>query len=167
MAASLVLVIGAAFLVSDFYKHDVFYAALEKAHLAVDDEQELYQDSGITATSMGRINDDLHYAVSKSVNSFEMSGGRLEDIMGTQMAHFVFHSDDDKCVSVFVADAESFEIPDNLQGNAVTIGGFTYYDHNCRGCRLVYHRIGNAIIITASSNRNVDLLNFVPGSGTI
>jgi len=167
LAASLVLVIGAAFLVSDFYRHDVLYAAFEKAHHAVHDGQDLFQDTGITAASMVQVNDNLQYAVSRSVNSFEMSGGRLEEILGTKMAHFVFHSDDDKCVSVFVADAASFEIPDNLQGNAVTIGGFTFYDHNCRGCRLVYHRIGNAIIITASSNRDVDLLNFVPGSKTI
>ena len=167
LAASLVLVVGAAFLVSDFYRHNALYAPLEKAHHAVTDGQEPFQDAEVTAASMMQVNDNLHYAVSRSVNNFEMSGGRLEEIMGTRMAHFVFHSDDDKCVSVFVADEASFEIPDNLLGSAVTIGGFTFYDHNCRGCRLVYHQIGKAIIITACSDRDVDLLSFVPGSGTI
>ena len=167
LAASLVLVIGAAFLVSDFYRHNVLYASFEKAHHTVADGTELFQDAGVTAASILQINDNLHYAISRSVNSFKMSGGRQEEIMGTRMAHFVFHGDDDKCVSVFVADAASFDIPDYLQGSAVTIGGFTFYDHNCRGCRLVYHRIGKAIIITACSDRDVDLLSFVPGSGTI
>ena len=166
LAASLVLVVGAAFFVSDFYRHNTLYMPLEKSHFAVADQPAQVGDEVRTAVSMSHVSNDLHYAVSRSVNDFQLLGGRMEDIMGTMMAHFVFFSEDRECISVFVVDAAAFEIPKDLQGSAVTKGDLTFYDHHCRGCRLVYHRIGDVIVICAARERDIDLLSFVPGSLT-
>jgi hypothetical protein len=69
-------------------------------------------------------------------------------------------------VSVFVAPAK-FEIPSELEQSAVMVGGVKLFDHNCRGCRLVYHRTPNAVVIVATTEKSVDLLSFDPGRGTI
>ena len=100
------------------------------------------------------------------MNGFRLAGGRIEQVMGNDMAHFVYRNGD-HLVSVFVADARMFHIPDEVMNNAVTHGDLTFYDHNCRGCRLVFHRIGNAIVVTATTERDIELLDFVPGAGTI
>ncbi|HWR83894.1 MAG TPA: hypothetical protein VN285_11390, partial [Candidatus Deferrimicrobium sp.] len=70
-------------------------------------------------------------------------------------------------VSVFVAPVTEFAIPDDLSEAQVERGLITFYDHHCRGCRLVYHRAGSAVVITATTSHTTDLFDFVPGRGVI
>ncbi|MCK4573195.1 MAG: hypothetical protein KAU36_02435, partial [candidate division Zixibacteria bacterium] len=72
-----------------------------------------------------------------------------------------------RIVSVFVAPSDLFSIPSDLRNSPVQRGDLIFFDHNCRGCRLVFHQVGSAIIITATRSPQVELLEFVPGSQII
>ena len=63
--------------------------------------------------------------------------------------------------------ASDILIDEDLQNHQVKIDDITFYDHNCRGCRLVFHRVGDLMIITATTERNIDLLKFIPGHRAI
>ncbi|HUV30688.1 MAG TPA: zf-HC2 domain-containing protein [Acidobacteriota bacterium] len=165
-AASLVLVIAAYMFFSGARRHEAMLIPLEKAHRSIFSNPSTDVDSVAVTQSVMRVYTDVSYSVDRVVNDFHLTGGHTEDLMGSEVAHLVYHNGT-CCVSVFVATADSFEIPEELKANPRTIGAITFYDHNCRGCRLVYHQVGNAVIITATTSRDVELLEFVPGSAVI
>lgn len=164
IAAFVVVSIGAAYLVAGLFAHNDLYMPLERAHFNAAEAS-----NGSPAdfdAAMTQINNELHYELSRQVGSFALAGGHMEDVKGTQMAHFVYRQGD-KAVSVFVAPASKLEIPENLRKTLVHKNGFDLFDHNCRGCRLVYHRDGDVMVVTATTDRQTDLLNFLPGHTTI
>jgi hypothetical protein len=108
----------------------------------------------------------MDYVVSPEVNNFGMVGGTMEDIDGQRIAHFVYHNDD-RVVSVFISDEHLLQIPPEVLDAAVERNGITFFDHNCRGCRLVYHQLGSVVVVTATTARDVELLDFVPGHRVI
>jgi mycothiol system anti-sigma-R factor len=166
MAASLVLVVGAAFLASQLYRHHNVALPLEQSHWNAAKRIADFQNATATASTLGLINHQLNYTLNDQEDGFLLTGGKTEEILGCEWAHFVY-SNGNSYVSVFVAPASDFEIPKDARENPVQFAGLTLYDHNCRGCRLVYHLIGNAVVVTATTERNVDLIEFLPGSGTI
>ena len=70
-------------------------------------------------------------------------------------------------VAVFVACDDEFEIPSDLKDHRCNRHGLELFDHNCNNCRLVFHQVGPAIVITATVDREVDLLDFIPGRTAI
>ena len=165
-AASFVLLIGAGFLLASFYRHNDIYIPLERAHWSVTEEIDTYRNNDATAKLLSAVASDHQYSLAPTVAEFAMVGGNSKEIMGTEMGHFVY-SRGNEVISVFVVPADNFEISSDLDASKTEIDGITFYDHNCRGCRLVYHKIGSLVVITASTNRDVDLLNFVPGLSAI
>ncbi len=165
-AASLVLLIGAGLLLAAFYRHSGNYIPLEKAHWAVSEHLDAYNDSGATSRVLTAVKQEHAYNLLPQVADFQLVGGESEEIVGVQMAHFVYASDN-KLVSVFIAPADEYEIPADLANSPVERNSITFFDHNCRGCRLVYHRVGSLVIITASTDHDVELLDFVPGFAAI
>ncbi len=164
--ASLVIMVGASFVVSNYYSHHDNYIPLEKAHWAVAQNPINFQNDEQVSTLILQLSKDLQYSLNESVSGLQLTGAQMEQIDDVAMAHFVYGTGD-AAVSVFVADSKSFSIPSELDGTTAAELGHTMFDHNCRGCRIVFHKIGNAIIITASSDRTVDLLSFIPGSKSI
>lgn len=162
-AASLVILIGAAFLLSAFYRHNDLYMPLERAHWAASDNPDSYRNGQVTASLISDIRDLHLYDVSGEVMDFALVGANSEEIMGVQMNHLVYHNGK-RLVSVFLAPADEFEITSDLEESRVERNNIVFFDHNCRGCRLVYHRVGSLVVITASTERDVNLLEFVPGS---
>jgi mycothiol system anti-sigma-R factor len=160
VAAFVVISIGAAVLLAGFYRHHELFVPLEEAHWNAGREIDKFQNGETTSQAMAQVS-DLHFAVSRSVGNFALTGGHLEEIMGAKMAHFVY-AEGNKLVSVFVAPADKFQIPDNIKNDPQDRFNIRFYDHNCRGCHLVYHQMGNAIVITATTDRSIDLWNFVP-----
>ena len=125
-----------------------------------------YQDEANTTQSMAAVRESFGYNILPQVAGFDLSGGKVEEIMGVKMEHFVYTMGDKK-VSVFVAPAGDFEIPKELYHKSNGNDDNKYYDHHCRGCRLVYHKSGDAIIVTGTTDSEVELLNFVPGTAVI
>lgn len=165
-AAVLVLAIGAALILASFYRHHELFIPLEEAHWTAAGETAPFADAVVTASVETRLADGMHYQVNSQVASYTLVGGHMEQVDGVEMAHFLYRNGDHR-VSVFVAPAGQFSIPETLQKAAVSRHDLTFFDHNCRGCRLVYHRIGDAIVITATTDHSLDLLDFVPGSSTL
>lgn len=165
-AASLVILIGAALLLAAFYRHSDLYIPLERAHWTATDNIEPYRNSQSTATLISDIHENYSYEVAPEVMDYSLLGASTENIMGVDMNHLVYQKGE-KVVSAFVVPADRFELSSDLDEARVKRNDIVFFDHNCRGCRLVFHRIGSLIIITATTDRDTELLDFVPGISAI
>ncbi len=162
-AAFVVITIGAAFLLADFYRHNVTYVPLEKSHWTAVKEQGPFDNAAVTSAVLSYLSDTVKFSINPAVAKYNLVGGHMENIFGIQMAHLLYRTGiGSETVSVFFAPASSFKIPDGLESTKSVHGDLTFFDHHCRGCRLVYHREKDMIIVTASTDHEADLLAFVP-----
>jgi anti-sigma factor (TIGR02949 family) len=166
-AALLVVTVSAAYFAAEFYRHQDLYLPLEEAHWATTGEPGDYHDPTETSAAVAFV-DSIGYSLSTDVKNEHLIGGYVTEIDGARMAHFVYaNSDFGEAVSVFVVPADRFHIPDNLKTAMVKRHGLNLFDHNCRGCRLVYHQVGNAVVITATTDHATELLDFIPDQSSI
>lgn len=161
VAASVIVVFGAVYFGRAFFAHNDVYIPLEQSHWQVTEHMDDYRDPTNTLTARASVENEIGYEVQPRLYDLDLVGGRLTVIDGVEMAHFVYASGD-LVASLFIVDPELFEIPDDLLHTAVAQGGITLYDHDCRGCRLVYYREGRALVIAASTQQQIDLLDIVP-----
>ncbi|MDH4158461.1 MAG: zf-HC2 domain-containing protein [candidate division Zixibacteria bacterium] len=161
-AALLVVMIGAASLISDFVRHNERLIPLERAHWSARENPQAFSADNPGSALIARYHDNLRYELHHQVNDFTLVGAMTEEIMGVEMGHFVY-SNNGSVVSVFVAPADRFDIPGDLKDNEVVRNNLHFFDHNCRGCRLVFHQQGSVVIITATNDTSVELLEFIPG----
>lgn len=166
IAAAFIVVVGAVYYGTRLSDHERVFAPLERAHWAAADDVDAFRNSSATVNSVTALDREWNYVVDAEVHNFTLVGGRSEQIKGATLTHFVYHNAD-KIVSVFVGDHNSLSIPDELRDTAVTRNGITFFDHNCPGCRLVYHEDGDVIVVTATTDKDVELLDFVPGHRVI
>jgi anti-sigma factor (TIGR02949 family) len=166
IAALVVIVVGGSYIGTRVYNHNQVFIPIEQAHWRVSEHEAKQVDNPALTTQAVELAHVVQYPLSESLDGFNLINGHVEDVMGIKMGHFVYR-EGDKLVSVFVAPASSFSIPEELSDNAVTVNGRKLFDHNCRGCRLVYYQDGNVVVITATTDREVDLLAFDPGHGSI
>ena len=163
-AAFVVITIGAAYLLADFYHHNTTYVPLEKSHWAASKEAGTFASNNITAAVLTYLSDTMKFTVSPAVANYNLVGGHMENIFGVPMAHLLYRTvNGSESVSVFFAPASAFKIPDGLESTRSVHGNLTFFDHHCRGCRLVYHREGDMIVVTASTDHEADLISFLPG----
>ncbi|UCG61783.1 MAG: zf-HC2 domain-containing protein [Candidatus Zixiibacteriota bacterium] len=165
-AASLVILIGASFMIAAFYRHNDLYKPLERAHWSAEENPNEFQNSPVTSAILADIQQNHRLDLAPELMDYRMIGGGTREIMGARMNHLVY-TNDDGFVSVFLVPADQFEISSDLQETRIVKGGIVFFDHNCRGCRLVYHRAGSLVVITASTDRELDLYNFVPEQSII
>lgn len=160
-AATLVFFVAAAFLSADFIRHQTYYHPLEAAHWSAGDDLAQFEDANQTNLIKETLENDHSIALINPVIGFSLIGGHNEEIMGVNMNHLLYKNNDD-LVSVFIVPASKFEIPSELDKATFVRDHITFFDHNCRGCHLVYHTFGDLIFIVATTNRDIDLLQFVP-----
>ncbi len=165
-AASLAVLIGGGFLARNALLHDSIFTPIAQAHRQAQSNPSDFRRDGSTYTTLLRVRSQQQYRLQPAVDKFTLMGGRVESIMGIEVAHFIYCCNEDT-ISVFVAPSDRFEIPENLRGTEVVRNGLRFYDHRCGPCRLVYHRAGNAVVITASTSDKLDLLKFIPGQAVI
>jgi len=161
IAASVIVVIGAAWLGNSILTDHAAFLPLEEAHWAAQDNLDLYRNQVVTSLTRLDTRQSLAYDVAEDINSFTLVGGQSETVDDVPLTHFVYHNEN-RVVSVFVIDAAMVTLPADLLETLVTRHGIQFYDHNCRGCRLVYHQVGNALVVTATTHRDIELLDFVP-----
>lgn len=166
MVAAVIIVTGAGFLLNSLLNDHAAYLAWEEAHWSAAAGLDSYR--GKVATTLARVEtrQKFDYDITEDVGTYRLVGGLLETIDDVPVVHFVYHNEDN-VVSVFVFRSNAKPIPEDLLETVVHQNGIAFYDHNCVGCRLVYHQIGGAMVVTATSNRNIDLLNFVPDRGPV
>jgi len=165
-AASLIILLGAGYYGNRLLDHQNNFIPLEEAHWNVSDIAIQVASSNETVTFVNALREEYGYSPASLVNGFALMGGHIDTVEGVQMRHLIY-SDGERMVSVFLAPANDYHIPQELVDNPVVRDHVKFFDHNCRGCRLVYHQVGDIVVITATSNRDVDLLEFNPAAGTI
>lgn len=162
-AASLVILLGATLVGSRFLNHQSHYIPLEESHLAITAESEdLAAPSPDLSDLVTATAKEYRFELHPAIGEFELRSGKSEIIMETPMMHYLY-ADGNRHVSVFVAPAEWFDRHFDDDMTPVDRSEGTVFDHNCRGCRLVFHRVGDTVVITASHEKSVDLLEFMPG----
>jgi anti-sigma factor (TIGR02949 family) len=166
-AAFIVITLGAAYLVNGFYRHHEVFSPLEQAHFNVDKELATFASSQSTNPALDYATSALHYAVADSVENYALVGAHIETVQGIQMTHLVYRSTGGELVSAFLIPSGSYQIPASLKGTETSRGNLTFFDHNCRGCRLLFHREGDLVVVTASSDHTADLFGFIPGKPLI
>lgn len=165
-AASVILLIVAGIWGVGLYNHYVDYIPLERAHWSAADNIDSFRDSEKTQTVMAGMTDSFGFTLESTKDGMNLVGAQTEEIDGVRLAHFVY-GDKSSTVSYFIANKEEFNIPESVKSGRVEVNGNCYFDHNCRGCRLVYHVVGDAVIISATTDRDFDLLSFSPESNVL
>jgi hypothetical protein len=94
------------------------------------------------------------------VGELMLVNGHMEDLFGVHMGHFVYENGN-QFVSVFAAPAVQFKIPDDLRDNTFMFEGRQYFYHNCRGCRLLYVQDGDMVLVSATTDKNLELTGFL------
>jgi len=164
--AALVLLVGTGFFADGLYQHYTAYIPIERAHWAASENADVFKDSDKTARIITAVSKDFGLTISPGHNGLKLVGGTSREIRGMQVSQF-FYSNGEYSASVFVIPASQISFSDDLIKTKITIDGNCFYDHNCRGCRLLYTKNGDAVIITASTDRNYELTKFNPIIGTI
>ncbi len=171
-AALLVLMIGGAGIITDFITHTSTYAPLEQAHLAQAHLAQAHlaqvENSSGTETEFAAESvislmlEQNSYELRPNLGEFVLISGKTEEILGVEMNHLTYSSSN-AIVSVFIVPADKFSIPDDLLDTKIVRGDLELFDHNCPACRLVFHVIGSIVVITATSDQSIELLDFIPG----
>lgn len=165
IAASLVVIVGATYFGSTLIEHEEHYSKLEVMHVQAVSQLNAFVNADVTNSVQSKVNFELGYEIQNVVADFEMVGAQYDNVDGIDVAHFLYQ-DGDRVVSVYVARQGEIEIPSDLLEHPVVHNQIQFYDHHCRGCRLVYHTVGDLIVVTATKERDIDLLSFVPGRMT-
>lgn len=160
-AASLALIIGVWTLGFRHDQNSRIYGSMETLHTAIVNDAQVADSLQLMAT-VGTVCSKLGYELSPIVQGYSLVNACFENVSGVEMGHFVY-SDGGDLVSVFLVEISEYDVPGELTEEQVVIDGTTFYDHQCRTCRLVFHRAGRTLVVTASSDPATDLLAFVPG----
>jgi anti-sigma factor (TIGR02949 family) len=161
-AASIVVLIGAGLFGARLYSHQTRFIPLEKSHWSMTaslSDATLQTPADLFVTdAQSRFGYDLQPAI----GSYRLVSGRLETLLGTELLHYVYAAEG-STVSVFLAPDDFMTKVGDDRLEKVVHNQIHFLDHNCRGCRVVFHQVGRTVVITASSDRSVNLLEFVPG----
>jgi hypothetical protein len=161
LAAAVILLVGAAFWGVGLYDHYVEYIPLERAHWEAAADISGFQNQSTTASVLANVTSTYGLTLANSQDGLSLIGARTEDVKGMTVTHALY-SGDGRMVSTFVFPAEAVAIPDDLLETRIEINGVCHFVHNCRGCYLVYHKQGSAMIITATTDHEFPLPEFAP-----
>lgn len=164
-AASIIILFGAAYIANSFNNHNNYYNPLEEAHLAAVKDTNISGNQDVLSLINTAFR-DYRFEIDKTIGNFELVNGHYEEILEANMMHLIYR-DDGLMVSVFLASEDEFGIPPELLNNGIVHNDIKLFDHDCKGCRLVYQKQGSTIIVTASSDKNVNILEFIPGRSSI
>lgn len=165
--AALIVLIGIAVFSAAFYKHQEYYIAFEKAHWSVDSKPELKLVSSSPDDICSQIYSTYNFNLAEENSGYKLVSTHKETLQDVEFEHLIYTNEDEDYISVLITDAGDFELPPDIIDKAQTINNREIYDHNCRGCRLIFQKIGSLMVITASTNSQFDLMSFDPLAQTI
>ncbi len=160
-AACLVILIGAASIATDYYREYVYYTPLASAHHAVHDRSWNQPTFELSPSYL-----DLDFSNLGYEQGFVLVNSSKEQICGVEMAHFVFRNSK-LTVSVFAAPSGEYSIPEDCIDTQLSLDGKTFFNHRCHDCWLLFHEVGNAVIIAASTETGFDLYPFTPTENVV
>lgn len=161
--AALIVLAGMAFVSASFFRHQEYYIPLEQAHWSVTDNPSEFVSTATAQEITNEIFEEYQFAINQVSEGYSLLGKNHQRVMDVEWDHVVFENDKDY-ISVFITSDENFVIPEDLEKSKEIVGNFEIYDHNCRGCRLIFYKNGSLVIITASTSNKIDLGDFNPGA---
>lgn len=164
--AALVILAGMAFVSASFFRHQEYYIPLEQAHWSAADNREDFITTATAQEISHEIFQEYQFTMSHVSEGFALLGKNHERVMDVEWDHVIYENDND-FISVFITSDKNFVIPDDIEKNKEIVGDFEIYDHNCRGCRLIFYKNGSLVIITASTSKKIDLEKFNPWNQAI
>lgn len=158
--AALVVFVISGYLISHFVIHYKNYMPLEEAHWTADNNQANFYLADSGSQYFSKYADLYKYQLHNQIDGFNLVDAHQEKVAGVEMDHLIYKMDSD-LVSIFLVPADIYSIPDDVKGNMLTKGDFEYFDHHCRGCRLLFHQVGNLVVVAATNNRELELTDFI------
>jgi anti-sigma factor (TIGR02949 family) len=163
--ASFAALVAVAFWAADLYRHYREFAPLEKAHWEASADAGSFASADLTSNARAAVGETYGYDVPTDMNGFSLIGGHTVDADGVNIMHFIY-SDGEAHVSLFVANCVELGLPECLEDKGIVREGKTFFDHSCNGCRLVYHKAGDCLVVAASTDQSIDLIEMsaLPGA---
>ena len=165
--AALIVFVGIAVFSSAFYKHQEYYIPFEKAHWSVDSQPEFKLASSSPVDICSQIFSTYNFQLTEENSGYKLVSTHKETLQDVEFEHLVYANEDNDYISVLITEAGDFKLPPDIADKAQIVNNREIYDHNCRGCRLIFQKIGSLMVITASTNSQFDLMNFDPLAQTI
>lgn len=153
-AAALFLFIGGGFLTAKLVRHYDNYIPLENAHTYAVETKTTFANFASTNVVEADLLNYHGYRVMKSINDFALIGAQIQEVDGKEMYHLLY-GNNDKTFSVFIVSNDNFTIPSELKNHPKEINGHVFYEHKCRGCRLIYQNLGQLMAVAASSDFSI------------
>lgn len=164
--ASLIVMIGAALVTSELVQHYRTYGPLERAYYAAAHRKPIVGELAGLSSVKQNVQRQMGFSVPDAVDGYSLVDGFMDSVSGVEMAHLVYASNGSR-VSVLVVPSDQIEIPEDLRDSGIVNDEMEFFDHNCRGCRLVYYKLESVTVITATNDREIELMGFVPGYSAI
>ena len=160
--AALIVIGGIGLLTTEFFHHNRYYVPFEQAHWNATEQASQLSLASQKENCLNEIKEKYNYDMQTSFANYTYIGGDDEKILGVDFEHAIF-ANNDNYISVFITNSDNIQIPKDLVSTKISKNGIDFYDHNCPGCRLVYHKVGSLLIITASKSKDIELTDFVTG----
>ncbi len=162
VAAALVLCVLAAFASAKFYRHKVFIYPFEKTHMTV---HALYPDKipHNTEAVSKFLNGDMRLAVNDLGNGFSMIGCCFDEVQGQRFAHLRYQNGLTH-VSLYIGKNDGVNLPDFEKAVANNI---EYFHRECKECLVMYWKMGDALVIAVTDDKQARLTDFLPALASI
>jgi anti-sigma factor (TIGR02949 family) len=159
-AAALILFVGGGFLTAKLVRHYDNYIPIEKAHMSAVESKTTFANYGSTNSVQDALLEEFEYSMMNSIGDFELIGAQTQDVDGVEMYHLLYGKDN-QTFSMFIVPNDNFTIPSELIKNPKENNGHTYYVHECKGCRVFYQKLGQLLLIAASSDFSISYDNLM------
>jgi hypothetical protein len=151
----------AALAAAKLYRHRAFVAPFEKDHMAIHAMNVSELDPHRNLEEIRRfVTNDMHLVMGQVAPEYVMTSCCFKEMQGKKFAHLRFARGDSQ-ISLFIGQAEDVKLPD-FEPATCSKSGAAYFKKDCDDCRMIYWRLGNALVVAVSDDKSIDLTQFMP-----
>ena len=159
-AAALVLFVGGGFLTAKLVRHYANYIQIENAHMSAVESKTTFANYSSTNSVQTALLKEYDFNLLNSIGEFELIGAQIQEVDGVEMFHLLYGKDD-QTFSMFIVPNDKFTIPSELENHPKEMNSLVYYEHECMGCRVFYQKLGQLMLISASTDFSIPSDNLV------
>ena len=163
-AAALIICVVAALAAAKLYRHRAFVVPFEKDHMGIHamNVSELDPQQHLNEVRQF-VTNDMHLAMGQVAPEYTMTSCCFKEMQGKKFAHLRFARGDSH-ISIFVGQAEGVQLPDF---EPATYGGVEYFRKDDDDCRMIYWRLGEALVVAVTDDKSLDLTQFMPALASL
>ena len=72
----------------------------------------------------------------------------------------------DVVLGLFIGQAEDVKLPD-FEPKTCSKSGAVYFKKDCDDCRMIYWRLGKALVVAVTDDKDIDLTQFMPALASL